>query len=284
MKIRRFEKNPIIVPEMDESMGSNINGPSLIKVPDWVEAPLGRYYLYFAHHQGEYIRLAYADDLAGPWKTHPRGVMRLDETGYRGHVASPDVHVDEAERRFRMYFHGCIEHGQRTSVALSTDGLAFQPKAEILGNSYFRVFFWRGYHYALVMPGEFRRSRDGITGFEPGPTLFTEHMRHCALRLRGNTLEVFFSNAYDRPERILCSTIDISGDWMDWQAAEPVTVLEPETDYEGADLPLEPSKRGSVHVRARQLRDPCIYEENGRTYLLHTVAGEHGIAIAEIID
>ncbi|NET62179.1 MAG: hypothetical protein F6K47_40550, partial [Symploca sp. SIO2E6] len=34
--------------------GSNINGPSLIRVPEWIENPLGRYYLYFAHHQGKY--------------------------------------------------------------------------------------------------------------------------------------------------------------------------------------------------------------------------------------
>ena len=49
--------NPLIVPEMSASIGTNINGPSLIRVPDWVENPLGRYYLYFAHHKGKFIRL-----------------------------------------------------------------------------------------------------------------------------------------------------------------------------------------------------------------------------------
>jgi hypothetical protein len=42
-------------------MGDNINGPAAIRVPEWIENPLGNYYLYFAHHQGTYIRLAYAD-------------------------------------------------------------------------------------------------------------------------------------------------------------------------------------------------------------------------------
>ena len=42
---------------MDERMGGNIQGPSLIKVPDWVENPLGNYYLYFADHRGIYIRI-----------------------------------------------------------------------------------------------------------------------------------------------------------------------------------------------------------------------------------
>ena len=38
---------PNMLPNKD---GDNINGPSLIKVPDWVENPLGKYYLYFSHH------------------------------------------------------------------------------------------------------------------------------------------------------------------------------------------------------------------------------------------
>jgi hypothetical protein len=40
MKIKRLKDNPIIYPEMDERMGSNINGPSLIRVPEWVDDPL----------------------------------------------------------------------------------------------------------------------------------------------------------------------------------------------------------------------------------------------------
>ena len=282
MKLRRFDTNPIIVPDMDGEMGSNINGPSLVKVPSWVENPLGKYYLYFAHHQGQYIRLAYADDLAGPWKIHSPGVMRLDCTEYRGHVASPDVHVDEEQQRVRMYFHGCEEHRQRTSVAVSPDGLAFDPLPGVLGNSYFRVFWWGGYYHALVMPGQLMRSRDGLAEFEPGPVFFTEDMRHSALLLRGNELNVFYSNAYDCPERILLSKICLDGDWTTWKPTDPVTVLEPETDYEGADLPLKPSQRGASHKPVRQLRDPCIYEEDGRVYLLYSVAGERGIAIAEI--
>ena len=108
MKIRveRLGNGPIITPHMDSTMGDNINGPSLIRVPDWLPAPLGRYYLYFAHHDGQYIRLAYADELAGPWRTYEDGVMSLEASRFKGHVASPDVHVDEEQRCLRMYFHG----------------------------------------------------------------------------------------------------------------------------------------------------------------------------------
>ena len=55
---------PIIIPSMLKGNdGDNINGPSLIKVPGWVENPLGKYYLYFANHDGKYIRLAYSDNI-----------------------------------------------------------------------------------------------------------------------------------------------------------------------------------------------------------------------------
>src|SRR5262249_17714167 len=79
MKITRLAQQPIIRPHMDDRMGDNINGPSLIRVPDWVEKPLGRYYLYFAHHDGRYIRLAYSDDLLGPWTMHRKGALPLHD-------------------------------------------------------------------------------------------------------------------------------------------------------------------------------------------------------------
>jgi hypothetical protein len=287
MTVFRLDCNPILAPtpHVDALVGSNINGPSLIRVPDWLPDPLGRYYLYFAHHVGAVIRLAYADRLAGPWQVHAPGTLQLAGSYFLDHVASPDVHVDEERREIRMYYHGIIQvegHVQRTRVARSHDGLHFTTSPELLGAPYFRVFRWNGWCYALGMPGVFSRSRDGLTGFEQGPTLFTRDMRHTALKLDGDTLSVFYTNAGDCPERILRSTIDLTPDWHDWQATPPVTVLEPETEYEGADLELAPSKRGLVMGRVRQLRDPAIFREDGRTYLLYSVAGEHGIAVAEI--
>ena len=42
MHVERFTTNPVIHPRLDDSLGDNINGPSLIRVPDWIEAPLGK--------------------------------------------------------------------------------------------------------------------------------------------------------------------------------------------------------------------------------------------------
>ena len=289
LRIIRLGDGPIIRPHMDARMGDNINGPSLIRVPNWLEHPLGRYYLHFADHAGSYIRLAYADDLRGPWRTHRPGVLPMEQAGFHGHVASPDVHVDDDRREIRLYFHGMDRPrddgtGQSSRVALSPDGLSYEVLPEVLGPQYFRVFRRDGLWYALVMPGVIFRSRDGLGGFEEGPMLFTPEMRHSALRLRGDTLQVFYSDVGDCPERILLATIDMRGDWRGWRASAPTIVLEPERDYEGGDIAPAPSVRGPANEPVCQLRDPAIYEEDGRTYLLYSVAGERGIALAEVED
>lgn len=274
---------------MDARIGTNINGPSLIRVPDWVERPLGRYYLYFAHHRGTYIRLAYADRLEGPWKVYGPGVLDLEESLFKGHIASPDVHVDNHNKQIRMYYHGVAPEGQRTRVALSNDGIRFTPRSEILGGPYFRVFRWGGWHYAMAMPGVFYRSRDGLTSFEKGPTPFAEiikpprMMRHSAFKLDGDTLSVFYSCIGDRPERILMSKIKLTPDWLRWHPSSEVEIIRPEKDYEGADLPEKTSVMGWARMPVRQLRDPAIYREGDKTYLLYSVAGEQGIAAAELL-
>ncbi len=316
----RLPGNPIIRPGMDERMGANIQGASVIRVPDWVPNPLGRYYLYFADHKGDYIRLAYADAPEGPWRVHAPGSLALADSlfpteplprsgdtdsgdrlpgrappGTPGvpdpiedatipHIASPDVHVDQASRRIVMYFHGLAGfRTQRSRVALSADGLAFRALPDLLGPSYFRVFRHGGWTYALAMPGIVFRSKDGLTGFERGPTLFPGTQRHTALRLRGDRLEVFWTRVGDVPESILLSEVDLSGDWMSWRAGAEALVLRPEADWEGAALPLAPSWRGAINLPVNQLRDPCILEENGRVLLYYAVQGEAGIAVADLV-
>ena len=48
----RLSSEPIVRPQMDGRMGANVNGPSLVRVSDWIEEPLGRYYPYFAEAVG----------------------------------------------------------------------------------------------------------------------------------------------------------------------------------------------------------------------------------------
>lgn len=286
MKAIRFPHNPLVTPATDPSIGANINGPSLIRVPSWITNPLGRYYLYFAHHQGEFIRLAYSDQLQGPWRVHPPGVLHRDATVCRDHIASPDVHVMENEREIRMYFHGPsrTQRLQLSHLAASRDGLHFEARREALGPFYFRVFRYGSHFYAFAKTDpdqQLLRSRDGIEPFEPGPHLLPR-FRHTALLLRGDELLVFGSRIGDNPERIVVSRIDLRGDWTTWREGDIHEILAPEETYEGGDLPDGASVAGAIHRRVRQLRDPGIFREDGRAYLLYSIAGESGIAMAEL--
>src|SRR3954471_20100075 len=80
VSLERFKNNPIIIPSMLPAIeGDDINGPSLLKAPDWLPNKLGKYYLYFAHHKGKYIRLAYANNLNGPWTIYKPGTLHIEE-------------------------------------------------------------------------------------------------------------------------------------------------------------------------------------------------------------
>lgn len=303
----RLDTNPIIKPDMLKGDdGKNINGPSLIKVPDWVKAPLGKYYLYFAHHEGKYIRLAYSDNINGPWKIYEKGTLRIEDCicNFKSesfspvkHIASPDIIIDSIKKEFVMYFHCPVYSGgsdslesypQVTLRATSRNGIDFKPEKEMLGDYYFRVFKWNTQFYAIARLGVFYRSKDGISNFEKGPNPFLKiqnpsMLRHSAVIVRKNVLYVFYSRIGDMPERILLSKIQLKDDWNTWTPSEPQTILEPMFDYEGINEPLKKSFVGISTEPVRELRDPAIFEEKGKTYLLYSVSGELGIAIAEII-
>lgn len=318
VNVTRLADQPVIGPGIHPSIGENIQGPSLIRAPDWVPNKLGNYYLYFADHKGLYIRLAYADSLTGPWHIHEPGSLQIEDSFFAPspppisdedlqrmveerrangarmshdlaleltlpHIASPDVHVDEDNQRIIMYYHGLEGPGyQHSRVAVSRDGINFTAREENLGRTYMRIFKHQGMTYALAMPGQFYRSRDGLTDFEEGPRLFEPNMRHSAVMVRDDVLYVFWTRVGDAPESILLSTIDISGDWSQWTESEEQLVLRPERDWEGANAPVEPSVRSTAYGQVNQLRDPALFEENGMIYLLYAVAGESGIALARI--
>lgn len=318
VRVTRLLDEPIIGPEIHPSIGENIQGPSLIRVPDWVPNKLGDYYIYFADHKGLYIRLAYADNLLGPWQIHEPGSLHIEESFFaptrpeiseaklaelvaarrasgtivshdlrleltEPHIASPDVHVDEENQQIIMYYHGLEGPGyQHSRVATSHDGINFTAREENLGRTYMRAFKHDNMTYVLAMPGQFYRSNDGFSDFETGPRLFNPNMRHSAVQVRGNNLYVFWTQVGDTPESILLSTIDLRQDWSEWEVRGERVLLRPERDWEGANAPNEPSVRSTAYGQVNQLRDPAVYEEDGVVYLLYAVAGESGIAIARV--
>jgi hypothetical protein len=194
-----------------------------------------------------------------------------------------------------MYFHcpagsaGGLDIGQqKTFMAVSRDGVRFEADTVPLGPAYFRVFRRNEYYYAVGRGGGLLRSRHRGAVFEPGPTLLPADsgrlLRHAATDLHHDVLRVYYSRIGDRPERILLSEVPLSGDWLGWRGSATVTVLSPQRSYEGGDLPLEVSQPDEARGRVRQVRDPAIFREGGKTYLLYSIAGESGLAIAELGD
>lgn len=184
---RLNNNQPIITASMfndagaaDESEGDNINGPSVIRIPDWIDPedrvhPDATYYMYFAHHKGNYIRMAWASQIEGPWNLYKvssdlpleeRGVFSLGERDtldvgkllyMQKHVASPDVLVDNIKERFVMYFHAPttyngVKLSQKTYVATSPYGLNFNDGLEpvALCAAYAKIFQYRNQLCALA--------------------------------------------------------------------------------------------------------------------------------------
>ncbi|MBX0296956.1 hypothetical protein [Haloarcula nitratireducens] len=273
-------------------MAENINGPSLVRAPPWIDEPLGAYYLYFANHQGRYIYLAYADTLDGPWTMYEPGTLHIDDTALEHHVASPDVHLDHETKTVWLYYHGVSDYdtymqfdgpgGQASGVAQSHDGLNFESTAGPFATPYLRRFRYRDVWYFLGGRGHLYRRADEYSDLETGPTVFPDEMRHPAVRRSDDRLFVYYSNRGDRPERIFRSTLDLSRDWREWEPYDETLILEPETPYEGGNQPISESTSGFSRTPVRQVRDPAIFEDEGERYLLYSVAGERGIAIARL--
>ena len=290
--VMRIGDGPLLSAATHPDVGENFQGPAVIRTPDWLPGRLADYYMYFAAHDGDYIRLAYADDLAGPWTLYGPGSLKDTEVApFTDTIAGPDVHIFGSAGKVRMYFHTDDYPGSReqwNGVAESTDGINFTlASTQNIGKYYMRVFEWSGQFFGLqkgwsTAPAELGVSDDGIARFAFIKTLSQGSVRHMGLLLKGNILLVFFSRIGDAPERILLSTIDLAaGPPSTWDLSDAIEVLRPQLAYEGANFPLVASKKSDA-TNVNQLRDPFAFEEGGRTYLFYTVAGESGIALAEI--
>jgi hypothetical protein len=233
------------------------------------------------------------------------------------HVASPEIVIDDAERRFILYFHGRTTHEgvpmmvQHTFVATSADGLDFNGSIEpvMLGNSYFRVFNMSGHVYAIANSGTLYRAPSTAHPWEPPPDfdfsteLWTKRpdplipleinpvggsmlTRHSWVWPQGDELRVFFTRVGDVPERIVVVRVDVrDADFGRWKPLPPVQdLLRAELPWEGGDLEPAPSKFDWALEPVNQLRDSFVFEDEGRFYLLYTGAGEAAIGIAALAE
>ncbi len=342
--IRLNNSNPIITQNMFPSNrrddGNNINGPSMVRIPNFIATRNrpdrnARYYLYFAHHAGSYIRMAYSRDAFGPFTLYradasvgSRGVMDNNNTNInidegislrRNHIASPDVHVDEANSRFIMYFHhggpyrinGQDNNSQNSFVNTSNDGLNFR-RGDIepvrLGGSYFKVFTNRNTLYAVNNDGgpvrapSFNNPWSPPSGYYNGNSLASlwpgrsngnllraavpeadRRVRHSGVLTEGNNLRLFYSIRGDSPERIFVSNINLTSNFNNWTVSIPGTeVLRAVGGWEEGQRTPSPSVGGPA-TNVNQLRDPDVFQDDdGSLYLYYSGAGEEGLGVAAI--
>jgi hypothetical protein len=340
---RRLEHNPLITPEMFAEAGvpddgKNINGPSLIRIPDWI-APEQRadakaqYYLYFADHGGEYIRMAWAEKVAGPYHLYKpgEGVLSLhnDRSIKRpvgkgrllpvhkdlmigGHVASPDVHVDDANKRIVMFFHGQEEspgdegrfefthpdgriwsrkRPQVTFVGINRNGLDFNEGIKLwhFKRPYLRAFQVDGQWFGSTFMWLWRAEPpdDPFGQWHRSGQLSPAPGRHTAARVGPDGIVTLFGSCWgEAPEHITYVSIKGIGKVKPsgYEQSRRFSLLKPEKAWEGANLPLKTSERGKAPGPVNQLRDPAYFrDKDGSEYILYSVAGESGIAIARLL-
>lgn len=338
--VRMNDGNPIIEPTMFSNSrdGYSINGPSLIRVPEWIPMDeradmSAQYYLYFAHHSGNYIRMAWAAYIEGPYTLYDdfadigdRGVLDNAEADIfldndirieENHLASPDVHVDDENQRIIMYFHSgssfFVKNNeiskQVTWVSTSLYGLEFYEGIEpvYLGSSYFKVFEYDEELYALDNGAKVYRAPDKDHPWRaPNDHDFTDplwelnprhvfqddiplpsselRVRHTGVYVDGDQLLVFYSRRGEFQERIQLSTMDLNGDWLDYDPTyPPKEILAPNPGWEGGQKPMANSLKGGA-VDMNQLRDPSVFQDDSddKLYLLYSGNGEGGIGLARL--
>jgi hypothetical protein len=191
----------------DRSEIDNIQGPSVVRLPEWLPDhrkvdPDAVYYMYFAHHHGRFIRMAWAEKIEGPWTLYnvkgraigDRGVLDIGDHDVpignglaiagsrRPHIASPEVAIDDANRRFVLFFHvgrvtldATMLEGQIGLVATSADGLNFNSVNNpghgiapvVIGPRYAHPFRYNGKQYAIAGLGAIFQAPNLEAPFSP---------------------------------------------------------------------------------------------------------------------
>ena len=177
----------------------NINGPSMILVPDWVENLLGKYYLYFSHHKGDFIRMAYGDMPEGPWTVYEAGVLSLEGSGFPVNSVpqlTPEAGFAELWQNFSIYivrdavlaiYKALVtdqQARQERGIALSQDKTPHiaSPELVVDHDNQRILMFYHGQRDTLSQITGIASSGDGISFTNTGKTVAGVYMRHFEYR------------------------------------------------------------------------------------------------------
>ena len=304
MRVTRLGDGPIIGPDADPSIGVNIQGPSLIRVPDWAREPLGAVLPLLRRSQG---------------RLHPAGLRRRRDRAVDGARAGgaparrqpiPDdaargdrraagaagrgLHVDLRDEQ--LVARTCSSTRRRrtsrpptcTSMtpAAVRDVLPRPGGARRAGHPCGDVDrrrrvrrATRGARPAVHAGVRARRddlraddarrvlrSADGLSGFEEGPTLFQPEMRHSAVVVRGDMLHVFWTRVGDAPESILWSTIELTPRLGRVGGDRTDRSAPARVRLGGGRRPARAVERSTAYGTVNQLRDPALLR-GGRSEL-----------------
>ena len=274
--------------------------PSVVKVAQHIEKPLGTYYMYYAPHDAPGgICLAYADSVEGPWIEYDQNpiISRHWAPHYEvSRVSSPHLIWMEAESKYFLYFHG---ENDTTRIASTTDGIHFEYEGTavttsmyegITEASYARVFACsipsRDARYVLLFMGNnggTRRiyaawSRDGRS-FEAQSTPLINPPPNTAVTQVGAPWYL----CQDERNLVL-----FHGDKTDSKLSDVITDLY--LADVGPDFTEEKHlgmiyRREIVSVDNRRVSDPCLVEEDDKQWLFMSIGSRlhQKIALAKSI-
>ncbi len=289
--------DPKIIPK---NQRKSICNPCLIKTPTWFKNKLGKYYLYFADHKGKFIKLLYSDHLDKGWKFFNKKILQINtKTKYDAfnHIASPEVYINNNEKKIYMFTHSHSRSkiGQWTYLSLSKDGLSYISKFDQpLAPFYFRLFKYKKYYYGIVKGGDLWRSKNIDTKYTQCQNLLSKKksastlhnknrsIRHLGILREKENLYCVFSRIGDCPERIFYTKFHLSKNYSDWKFQKIKEILRPTFPYEGSNLKLKKSKPGDAPKAENALRDPYLFKNKNKTYLIYCVKGEKNFALSEI--
>jgi hypothetical protein len=267
------------------SISNNINGPCIIKVPEFIENPLGKYYLYFGHHKGTYIRMAYSNNILGPYTLFKPGILDIKDTPGYDHIASPDVVIDFKNKRLILYYHCVFNNGktpQSTFYAYSTNGLNFQSHKINILYPYFRYFTYHDSEYGIAMYkhiGSIILKKNG-NEYEEFSELLPKS-RHTSVMIINDKIYIFYTIVGDCPEHIYyCQITNLEKNNV--KTTEKISLVKPEFEYEHNNQKPIISCYGPIFTKINQLRDPYIFFDNDNFYIFYTVCGEKGIAVCRV--
>jgi regulation of enolase protein 1 (concanavalin A-like superfamily) len=136
----RFRSTGEIVDPLDDTLPWNPTHefifPSLFHAGEYLEQPLGEWYIYYGPHDPPGgINLMYADDLDGPWTQYQGNPVISNDWAPHynvSHVASPDAVWNPADDQMYLFFHG---ENTTNRVATSADGIHFEYGSAIVSTA-----------------------------------------------------------------------------------------------------------------------------------------------------